>query len=220
MTMMAWIQKYARDPVSGLTHLLGAIVGLVGLCFLLAKIPPSEDARTIIAALVFGASLVLLYLSSAAYHLLHVSDATRLTLRRIDHALIFTLIAGTYTPFCLVTLRNSAGLWILWTVWITAIVGFFLSVFWIHAPRWLTTALYLLMGWFIVIDFKSLYQTLSSPALAWLVAGGLSYSLGAVVYALKKPDPFPPHFGFHEIWHLMVLAGSTCHFISIVYVLS
>lgn len=217
---MTRIQRYARDPVSGLTHLLGAILGLVGLFFLLANIPPSEDSRSVAAALIFGTSLVLLYLSSSAYHLLHVSDATRLVLRRIDHALIFTLIAGTYTPFCLITLKDSGGMWILWTVWSIALVGFFLSVFWIHAPRWLTTALYLFMGWFIVVAFKSLYLSLSTPALVWLVVGGLSYTLGAVVYALKRPDPFPPHFGFHEIWHLMVLAGSTSHFISIVYVLN
>lgn len=219
MSFSAWIGKYARDPVSGFTHLLGAMLGLLGLCFLLLRLPPSGDWRSVTAALVFGSSLVLLYLSSAAYHLLHVSDQVRLVLRRIDHALIFTLIAGTYTPFCMVTLRESSGTWILWTVWSIAIAGFFLSVFWIHAPRWLTTALYLFMGWFAALYIKSLYLALSAPAFAWLVAGGLSYTLGAIVYALKRPDPFPPHFGFHEIWHLMVLAGSACHFISIMYVL-
>jgi len=219
MSFSEWIAKVARDPVSGFTHLAGAVLGLIGLVYLLQLTLPSHDKRNILGAAVFGMSLIALYLSSAAYHLLQVSDSARLVLRRIDHALIFTLIAGTYTPFCLITLRETWGTPILIAIWSIALVGFGLSVFWIHAPRWLSTALYLFMGWFIVIDFGSLTRGLTEGGLYWLVAGGLSYTVGAVVYAVKRPDPFPPHFGFHEIWHLMVLGGSACHFMSVVCVL-
>ncbi len=217
--MATWIQRYARDPVSGLTHLLGALLGAVGVVYLLIKIPPA-DTRRLVAALVFGLSLIGLYLSSAAYHLLHVSEKAQLVLRRIDHALIFALIAGSYTPYCLITMRYTWGTQLLITIWSIAIFGLGLSLLWIHAPRWLTTALYLFMGWFIVVALPSLKVGLSFDAMAWLVAGGLSYSVGAVIYALKWPDPYPPHFGFHEIRHLMVLGGSACHFVSVAIVLN
>ncbi len=216
----SWIARYARDPVSGLTHLLGALLGAGGVVYLLVKIGPTGDVAKLTAALVFGISLIALYLSSAAYHLLHVSKKAQLVLRRIDHALIFTLIAGSYTPYCMVTLRNTWGMPLLAAIWGIAIFGLALSIFWIHAPRWLTTALYLFMGWFIVLVFPSLNRELAPAAMWWLIAGGLSYTVGAVIYALKRPDPFPPHFGFHEIWHLMVLAGSTCHFVSVAIVLT
>jgi len=217
--MAHWIQRYARDPVSGLTHLAGALLGAGGVVYLLLKIP-GGDSRRMTAAIVFGLSLIGLYLSSAAYHLLHVSAQVQLVLRRIDHALIFALIAGSYTPYCLITMRDTWGTELLITIWSIAIFGLALSLLWIHAPRWLTTALYLFMGWFIVVAFPSLKKGLSAEAMGWLVAGGLSYSVGAVIYAVKRPDPWPPHFGFHEIWHLMVLAGSACHFVSVALVLT
>ncbi len=220
MSFSAWIQKVARDPVSGLSHLVGALLGIVGLIYLLCKTVPTGDTSKIAAAIIFGSSLVGLYLSSAAYHLLHVSQKARVVLRRIDHALIFTLIAGTYTPFCLVTMAQSWGTELLVIIWSIAVVGLGLSLFWIHAPRWLTTALYLFMGWFIVLAFPALNRALAPSGLYWLVAGGACYTLGAVIYAVKWPDPFPPHFGFHEIWHLFVIGGSGCHFLSVVTVLA
>ncbi len=219
MSFSVWIHQKVKDPVSGFTHLFGAGLGAVGLVFLLWKTAPANSNRHDVAAVVFGLSLIFLYLSSAAYHLLHVADKTRLILRRIDHALIFTLIAGTYTPFCLVTLEGPFGNQLLIAIWGIALAGLFLSIFWIHAPRWLTTALYLFMGWFIVFAIGPLKAGLTEVAFNWLVAGGLFYSVGAVIYAIKKPDPFPPYFGFHEIWHLMVLAGSASHFVSVAYAL-
>jgi len=213
------MNKNVRDPISGFTHLAGALLGVGGLIYLLVRTLPGGDPRSIASAVIFGVSLILLYASSATYHLISVLPETRLIFRRIDHALIFTLIAGSYTPFCLVTLRDAGGTRLLSIVWGIAGVGLLLSLFWIHAPRWLSTALYLFMGWFLVFDMPTLMRLLDHDTLTWLVAGGMFYTLGAFIYALQRPDPFPPHFGFHEIWHLMVLAGSTCHFISVAYVL-
>lgn len=220
MSLSTWFSRSVRDPVSGFSHLAGAFLGVGGLVFLLLRTTASGEAHKVWAAAIFGSSIILLYLSSATYHLLRVSEKTSLVLRRIDHALIFTLIAGSYTPFCLVTLRNNGGTELLAIVWGIALAGLALSIFWIHAPRWLSTALYLFMGWFLTFYFRPIIAGLTTEALTWLVAGGLFYSFGAIIYAVKRPDPFPPHFGFHEIWHLMVLAGTTCHFVSITYVLS
>jgi hemolysin III len=169
--------------------------------------------------IVFGLSVVLMYASSATYHLLHVSDKTRAMLRRVDHTMIFLLIAGTYTPFCMIPLRDTYGVSILVLIWSLAVAGFFVKLFWMSAPRWFSTALYVGMGWISISVVYSLSQTLSSSGLISLFAGGIFYTVGAVIYAVKKPDPFPPHFGFHEIWHLFVLAGTASHFYSVMSLL-
>jgi hemolysin III len=169
----------------------------------------------IVSYSIFGASMVLLYGFSALYHLLPVSDRARLVLRRIDHLMIFVLICGTYTPFCLVTLRGGWGWSIAGVIWGLTLFGFAQSIFWVDAPRWLSTGAYLFMGWIAVIAIYPLAVRLSGPALSWLVAGGVLYSAGAVIYGLKRPDPVPGVFGFHEIWHMFVLAGTASHFFSI-----
>lgn len=204
-----------RDPVSGLSHLAGAALGATGLCYLLAKSVGQAPSIHVTAFSVFGVSLILLYSSSALYHLLNVSERNRAIFRRIDHTMIFVLIAGSYTPFCLVALPGNGGRWVLATVWGLALAGLFFGAVWLRAPRWLSTGLYLGMGWIVLLVIHPLAHSLSSAGLAWLVAGGLFYSIGAIVYAIKWPDPFPLVFGFHEIWHLFVLAGSISHFASV-----
>ena len=209
------MQLRLRDPFSGITHFVGAFFGLIALVYLVEKSLRVGTSWHVVSFAIFGASLILLYSSSAFYHMLNVSDATRLILRRIDHSMIFILIAGTYTPFCLVPLRGPWGWSIFITVWTLTIAGILMSAFWIHAPRWLSTGLYLFIGWIAIAAIYPLYLTLTTEALVWLVIGGLFYSVGAVIYAKKWPDPFPPTFGFHEIWHLFVLAGSFSHFLSV-----
>jgi hemolysin III len=146
------------------------------------------------------------------YHLLPLPPRGTTILRRIDHAMIFVLIAGTYTPICLIPLRGVLG-WILFgVIWGIAIVGIFLALFWNNAPRWLSTLIYLIMGWLIVVAFYPLVQTIPLGGIIWLILGGLCYSVGAVIYALKLPNPVPGIFGFHEIWHIFVMAGGFCHF--------
>lgn len=220
MDMTQIISRRFRDPVSGFTHLAGAILGLIGLLYLLARSAQHGSLRHSVAFGIFGVSVVLLYTSSAFYHLLNVSDSARVVFRKIDHSMIFVLIAGSYTPFCLIPLEGSTG-WILFAiVWAFVVLGLFVKLYWLHAPRWISVGIYLAMGWLAVLVFQPLSQSLTSSGFFWLVAGGLFYSVGAVIYALKKPDPFPGVFGFHEIWHLFVLAGTVSHFLSINTLLS
>ncbi len=204
-----------RDPFSGLTHLLGAGLGIVALVFLVIQSVEKGTVWDVVSFSIFGASIILLYSSSALYHLSRFSESTQLILRRVDHTMIFLLIAGTYTPFCLGPLRGTKGFIFFGFVWLVTVIGILFKIFWIHAPRWLSTALYLGMGWLAVVVLPPLSRIVSPESLHWLIAGGLFYTVGAVIYALKWPDPFPEVFGFHEIWHLFVLAGSTSHVISV-----
>ncbi|MEI6789787.1 MAG: hemolysin III family protein [Myxococcaceae bacterium] len=207
--------KTLRDPVSGLTHLAGALLGIAGLIYLLIKSSNAGTARHIVSSAIFGTSVILLYTSSAFYHLLNISDEARVIFRKLDHSMIFVLIAGSYTPFCLIALHGYVG-WILFgVIWGLVIVGLFVKFYWLHAPRWISTGIYLLMGWIAMIVFSPLSHALTPSGFFWLITGGLFYTIGAVIYALKRPNPFPNIFGFHEIWHLFVLAGTASHFMSI-----
>ena len=213
------MRKVFRDPFSGLSHLFGAVLGCVALYYLMKRSLVLGDVKSSLPFAIFAVSVIFMYSSSAVYHLVRASDATIKFLRRIDHTMIFILIAGSYTPFCLIALKDANGPQLLTAVWAIAFLGLALKIFWMNAPRWLSTGLYLMMGWLAISVLSPLSQTLSHEGLAWLFGGGLFYTVGAVIYAVKRPDPFPPHFGFHEIWHLFVLAGTTCHFYSIVTLL-
>lgn len=203
-----------RDPVSGLTHLAGALLSAIGMIYLLYG-SRSQEPRVISAMAIYGISMILLYLASSVYHLLHVSDSLRVTLRRVDHAMIPVFIAGSYTPFCIVALNDSLGYWILVSIWVLSIAGLLKSLFWLHAPRWVPALLYVIMGWISVIMIMPLWHALSNLGFWCLILGGISYTVGALIYAKKWPDPWPPVFGFHEIWHLFVLGGSIFHFAAI-----
>jgi hemolysin III len=201
-----------KDPVSGLTHLAGAVLAVIGLGALVVLSAVHSGPWHLVSFSVYGLSLVLLYTASACYHLLPLSAGKTLVLRRLDHIMIYVLIAGTYTPFCLVALRGGWGWSIFGAVWGLALAGLFLKLFWLTAPRWLSTAVYLIMGWVGLAAIVPLVAAVPVGALIWLLAGGICYSLGAVIYGLKRPDPWPGTFGFHELFHLFVLAGSFCHF--------
>lgn len=201
-----------KDPVSGLTHLASAAAAVVGFFFLLHVGPPTPVRRTALA--IYGTSLILLFSASAAYHLIRGNPTVDGILRRIDHSAIFLLIAGTYTPFCVIVLHGALGAAILVIVWAIAGAGILLHVAFLEKiPTWISTALYVAMGWLGIIAVVPLVRTLSREGLSWLLAGGLLYTGGAVMYALKKPNPLPGVFGSHEIWHLFVSAGALSHFI-------
>jgi hemolysin III len=202
-----------RDPMNGLTHCIGAALAVVGTVMLILRSVDPPMPWHIVAFSIFGGGMILLYTASTLYHWLPLSERGIRILRRVDHAMIFVYIAATYTPICLITLRGPWGWSIFGVVWGIALAGIMLKAFWITAPRWLSTAIYLAMGWIALVGIYPLTQNLSIPALAWLVGGGVVYSLGAVIYALKWPNPFPGYLGFHEIFHLFVIGGSTCHFI-------
>jgi hemolysin III len=156
---------------------------------------------------------VLLYLASALYHLLPVSPRNLERLRIFDHVGIYLLIAGTYTPICLVPLRGGWGWSLLGVIWGLAVFGCAIEIGWRKAPQWLGLVLYLLMGWLAVIAMGPITKTLPAAAVGWLVAGGVVYTLGAVVYALERPRLWPGIFGPHDLWHIFVLGGSACHFV-------
>lgn len=210
------MRRWFRDPVSGLTHLIGAILSVGALIWLLVVAVGQGNAWQIVSFAVFGISLILLYTSSAIYHLVKASANVIQNLRRLDHTMIFVLIAGSYTPFCLGPLRGPWGFWLLGVIWGVGVLGILFSIFWIDAPRWLTTGLYLAMGWAVVVAALPLARALPQGSFIWLAVGGLMYSSGAIIYATKKPNPYPGVFGFHEIWHLFVMAGSLSHFISVI----
>lgn len=204
------MKKRLREPVSGLTHLAGVLLAVVGLVVLLATAAGRTDR--LVAFGVFGFSLISLYSASTLYHLLPLSPPGVAWLRRVDHMTIFVLIAGTYTPICLLALDGAWRVGLLGLVWGLALLGVLLKLLWMDAPRWLSVALYLAMGWVAVVAAPAIFRALPAAGVAWILAGGVVYSVGAIIYGLKRPNLVPGVFGFHELWHLFVMAGSACHF--------
>ena len=205
------MKHYLREPVNALTHLFGALLSIIGTIILLNYSRLPLTPVTIVSILIFGMSLVMLYTTSGIYHLVYTTDAILLKLRKLDHAMIFILIAGSYTPFCLLALD---GIW-KWsniiTVWSLAIFGILLKMLWMNMPRWLSTSFYIGMGWIALFALKPLYDSLSLGGFVFLLLGGVMYTIGGIIYATKKPN-FSPNFGFHEIFHIFVLLGSFCHY--------
>jgi hemolysin III len=203
--------------MNGLTHFAGVLFAPFAL-YLLINNPNTEHSTVyIVSVTIFSVAMFLLYTFSTLYHWIPLDDKKLEIMRKIDHIMIFVFISATYTPICLIILGGTWGWSIFATVWGLTFIGLFLKIFWLDAPRILYTSIYLLMGWIIVVGIWPLYQAFSSQGLFWLAMGGIFYSIGAVVYALKKPDPWPGVFGFHEIFHIFVLLGSLSHFIMIYY---
>ena len=205
-----------REPVNGLTHLAGAILSVVGLVVLLVIAIENKSVRQIVGFSIFGASLVAMYCASAFYHSLRLSERGVAHMRRIDHLMIYILIAGTYTPVCLVLLRGRLGLGLLIAVWSLAAMGTVKTIAWMHAPQWLSTVLYVAMGWIAIIVVGPLLAAVPIGFFYWILAGGIIYTLGAIVHATDWPrvraGAVPRLFGSHEIWHLFVIAGSLAHY--------
>ncbi len=201
-----------EELVNGATHGVGATLSLAGL-LLLVGLAGRDDGWRLASAVVFGATLSLLYGASALYHLVSEPRLKR-TLKILDHASIYLLIAGSYTPFLLVTLRHAGGWWLLAVIWTLAIAGVAAEAAWVHRPRWLSAAVYLAMGWLVVGAASPLLLHLPRGGLWLLVSGGLVYSLGTIFYVLHRV-PY-----MHSVWHLFVLGGSVCHFLAVaLYVL-
>jgi hemolysin III len=201
----------AVDPFSCYSHLLGVALAFVGLVVLV--VTSGDDPWRIVGFSIYGASLILLYLASTVYHWLLLPIAKRKWLNRIDHVAIFLLIAGTYTPVCIVTLRGGWGWTMFGIVWAAAVAGTIIKLGFRSLPRWVSATIYVAMGWTAVVAVVPLVRAFPLSALAWLLAGGLLYTTGAVVYATRRPNPYPRVFGFHEIFHIFVLAGSAAHFV-------
>jgi hemolysin III len=201
-----------KEPASGLIHLASAAAALAGAILLWHGSPPMPARRA--SFLIYGAAMTLLFSVSAAYHLIRTSPSRELFLRRLDHAAIFLLIAGTYTPVCVIVLTGAWGVALLIAIWALAAAGILLHLLFIQrVSRWVSILLYALMGWLGLIGIVPLTRALPLAGLAWLIGGGLIYTAGALVYASEKLDLFPGVFGFHEAWHLFVSAAATCHFV-------
>jgi hemolysin III len=203
-----------REPFNGASHLVGLVLGVAGTLMLLRM---SQRPEQLLAFSIYGATLIFLYGASTLYHTLPLSDRPLRALRTLDHIAIYFLIAGTYTPIALVTLDNRLGWALLTIVWLIAAAGVPFKLFFLDAPVWVSTGTYLLMGYLATIALVPLARAVHLGGLMWLVAGGIAYTVGAVIYSRRRPDPFPGIFGHHEIWHLLVLIGSACHFAFMVY---
>lgn len=206
-----------REPISGLTHLFGAIISLVGMIILIVyeRNTPNSTILSFTAILLFGLSLILLYTASTIYHSIKSSEGVIRILRKLDHSMIYVLIAGTYTPVALISLQGNLR-WIVFIgMWSFAIVGVLFKMVWFDAPRWISTIFYVLMGWIAIFLVSPLSKVINIRGLLWLFIGGIFYTVGAVIYAAKWPRIKSKIFGFHEIFHLFVLAGSFCHYFMI-----
>jgi hemolysin III len=204
------IQKTEQRPLlRGYFHLgaaYAAIAGLVALTLL------AESARAYVGGAIFAASLILLYGTSAAYHTVRWGRRMRAIMKRLDHSMIFLLIAGTYTPFCLLAVDDAWGLSLLTVVWSIAGAGVLLKMVWPGLPRRLGVGLYIATGWLALVAATELADWFALLPLALLAAGGILYTAGGLVYAIKRPDPFPRVFGYHEVFHLLVIGGSALHY--------
>lgn len=200
-----------REPFCGWSHLCGAVLSFVGLLVLLSL---SQGKPWHLAGfVVYGVSLVVLYAASTLYHSLPATARRVERLLIFDQVAIYLLIAGTYTPLCLIPLRGPLGWSLLGVIWGIALVGVTLRIGWRGAPVWLPVVLYLVMGWLCVAAYQPLAQSLPLQALYWLLAGGIIYTVGAVIFVAQRPRLWPGTFSSHELWHLFVLAGSACHFV-------
>ena len=207
-----------REPVNGLTHLAGAVFGFLAMIVML--IVARGNATKITSVMIYSLGLMAMFSASGIYHTAKVQPAVLQTLRKIDHSAIFLLIAGTYTPFCLLAFTGFWHWGLLVLIWAIAVLGIVVKVFYINSPRWLHTGIYVAMGWICVMAAPQMPSVLPVAAMVWLFVGGVIYTLGAVVYATKILNFVPGKFGFHEVWHIFVLLGALAHFIAVMALLA
>lgn len=211
-------KREVRDPYDGLrpwsaiTHGVGAGLALVGTALLLVRAAGLGDWLLFALFAIYGLSMICLYTASTLYHCLRTGVPGRFALRKYDHCSIYLLIAGSYTPLCLTALGESGGVPLLAAVWTLAVAGMVLTIAKLAIPRWLTSAIYLFMGWLAIFAIVPIRRVLPDVGFFWLLAGGVLYTVGGVLYAVKWPGRDNPHFGCHEIFHLFILMGSICHF--------
>jgi len=209
------MQITIREPGSALTHFVAMMLAVFAAVPLLVKAGVTSGGKEFTAMLIFISSMILLYGASTLYHSVNLSGKALRVFRKIDHMMIFVLIAGSYTPVCLIVLGDKQGYTLLTVVWSIALVGMLINAFWITCPKWFSSVIYIAMGWVCVFVFGQLLDTLPHSAFLWLLGGGVIYTIGGVIYALKLPIFNARHktFGSHEIFHLFVMGGSACHFI-------
>ena len=208
-------KHHIKDPGSAITHFIGMLMAIFAAVPLLIKAAHEPSRIYIISLAIYAASLILLYAASTSYHTFDISPKINTILKKIDHMMISVLIAGSYTPVCLIVLKGKTGIILLSIVWAIAIAGILIKAFWVYCPKWVSSVLYIGMGWTCVLAFTQILNNMSPAAFGWLLAGGIIYTVGGVIYALKLPIFNSRHknFGSHEIFHLFVMGGSACHFV-------
>lgn len=204
-----------KDPGSAITHFIGMLMAMFAATPLIIRALQAPDTVHVISLTIFIVSMILLYAASTTYHTFDISPKINKILKKIDHCMIFVLIAGSYTPVCLIVLNDKLGYTLLSVVWGIAILGIIFKLCWVTCPKWVSSVLYIAMGWVCVLAFTQLINNLPRAAFNWLLAGGIIYTIGGVIYALKLPifNSIHKNFGSHEIFHLFVIGGSICHFI-------
>ena len=209
------MQITIREPGSAITHFIAMMMAVFATVPLLVKAGIQSGWENFLAMAIFMGSMILLYGASATYHSVDLTGRSLRVFRKLDHMMIFVLIAGSYTPVCLIVLGGKLGYTLLALMWGIAAVGMLVKACWITCPKWFSSVIYIAMGWVCVLVFGPLLKTLSAPAFLWLLAGGIIYTVGGVIYALKLPIFNAKHkfFGSHEVFHLFVMGGSICHFI-------
>ena len=209
------MQITIREPGSAITHFIAMMMAVFATVPLLVKAGIQSGWENFLAMAIFMGSMILLYGASATYHSVDLTGRSLRVFRKLDHMMIFVLIAGSYTPVCLIVLGGKLGYTLLALAWGIAAVGMLVKACWITCPKWFSSVIYIAMGWVCVLVFGPLLKTLSVPAFLWLLAGGIIYTVGGVIYALKLPIFNAKHkfFGSHEVFHLFVMGGSICHFI-------
>ena len=197
-----------KDPGSAITHFIGMLMAMFAATPLILRAMRAPDTVHVISLSIFIVSMILLYAASTTYHTFDLSERTNKILKKLDHCMIFVLIAGSYTPICLIVLHGRTGLMLMALVWSIAILGIIFKLCWVTCPKWVSSVLYIAMGWVCVLAFTQILNSLPAAAFNWLLAGG-------IIYALKLPifNAHHKYFGSHEIFHLFVMAGSICHFI-------
>ena len=206
-------------PWSAITHGVGAALSVLASAVLLAGAAAAADIWKLVSFAIYGLSMTALYTASTLYHCINTTVEGRIALRKLDHTSIYFLIAGSYTPVCLIALRGPWGWSLFGVIWALAIAGLVMSMTWINCPRALTSTIYIAMGWLAVIAVYPLWQALGLRGVFWLLAGGVLYTVGGVLYALKWPGRDNPRFGCHEVFHVFIVLGSAAHFVMMYKVL-
>jgi len=209
------MQITIREPGSAITHFIGMMMAVFAAAPLLIKSALFSGGKSLLALSIFCISMILLYGASTTYHSLNIGEKALRVFRKLDHMMIFVLIAGSYTPVCLIVLGGKVGYTLLAVVWGIALLGMTLKACWITCPKWFSSVLYISMGWVCVLALGKIVRALPTAAFGWLLAGGLIYTAGGIIYALKLPLFNSKHqnFGSHEIFHLFVMGGSFCHYV-------
>ena len=207
--------RHIKDPGSAITHFIGMLMAIFAAVPLLIKAAHEPQRIYLISLTIYAVSLILLYAASTTYHTFICSEKLTTVLKKIDHMMIFVLIAGSYTPICLLVLERRTGMMLLALIWGIAAIGILIKAFWVYCPKWVSSILYIGMGWTCVLAFSQILNNLTRSEFAWLLAGGIIYTIGGIINALKLPIFNNKHknFGSHEIFHLFVMGGSACHFI-------